>query len=284
MSTSAPNRNRITLAHESYGSGEPLVLVHGIGHRRQAWYPVVDRLAEHREVILLDLPGHGESPALVSDGRPVKDQLHDVLVDFFDDHGLDRPHIAGNSLGGRIALEAAADDLVSSATTLAPAGFWRGRADFAYIRAVFVALTGAAALAEPIAHHLLAHAPARAAAFGLLMTKGHHLDAERALGDLRGLVAARPALETIIDGGFPFDRAIDPTVPVTVAWGTRDLVLLPYQARRAQAHLPHATHITLPRCGHVPMIDDVDLVADVLLEGSSGGLRSTGRTDAKLSA
>ena len=60
------------LAHERIGSGEPLVLVHGIGHRRQAWYPVVDRLAEHREVILLDLPGHGESPALVPDGRPIK--------------------------------------------------------------------------------------------------------------------------------------------------------------------------------------------------------------------
>ncbi|HWJ66538.1 MAG TPA: alpha/beta fold hydrolase [Nocardioides sp.] len=257
------------LAHERIGSGEPLVLVHGIGHRRQAWYPVVDRLAEHREVILFDLPGHGESAPLVHDGRSVKDQLHDVLVDFFADLGLDRPHIAGNSLGGRIALEAAADDLVSSATTLAPAGFWRGSLDFLYIRAVFVALTGAATLAQPVAPALMRSAAGRAAAMGLLMAHGGRLDPELALGDLRGLVAAKPALRTIIEGGEPFDREIDPSVPVTVAWGSRDLVLLPYQATRARKALPHAEHLTLPGCGHVPMIDDVDLVADVLLEGSA---------------
>ena len=35
------------LAYERFGSGEPLVLVHGIAHRRQAWYPVAERLAEH---------------------------------------------------------------------------------------------------------------------------------------------------------------------------------------------------------------------------------------------
>lgn len=257
------------LAHERIGSGEPLVLVHGIGHRRQAWYPVVDRLAEQREVILIDLPGHGESPALVPDGRTVKEQLHDMLVDFFVEQGLDRPHIAGNSLGGRIALEAAADDLVSSATTLAPAGFWRNKLEFAYIRAVFIALTGAATLAQPIAPALLRTAPGRAAAMGLLMTHGSRLDAELALGDLRGLVAAKPALKTIIDGGEPFGRPIDASIPVTVAWGTRDLVLLPYQAKLARKALPDARHVTLPRCGHVPMVDDIDLVVEVLLQGSA---------------
>lgn len=257
------------LAHERIGSGEPLVLVHGIGHRRQAWYPLVDRLAQERELILIDLPGHGESPALVPDGRPVRDILRDILEDTFAQLDLDRPHIAGNSLGGRIALEAAADDLVSSATTLAPAGFWRNQVDFAYIRAVFTLLTGAATIAQPVAPAILNTKVGRAAAFGLLMTKGSRLTPEAALGDVHGLVHARPALETIIDGGFPFDRPIDPAIPITVAWGTRDLVLLPYQATRARKALPNAEHITLPKCGHVPMIDDIDLVADVLLKGSA---------------
>ena len=49
------------LAFERHGSGDPLVLVHGVTHRRQAWYPVLDQLAEQREVILVDLPGHGHS-------------------------------------------------------------------------------------------------------------------------------------------------------------------------------------------------------------------------------
>ena len=118
----------------------PAGSIHGISHRRQAWYPVAERLAEHREVILFDLPGHGESPALVTDGRSVKDVLQDQLLELFFELDLDRPHIAGNSLGGRIALEAAADGLVSSATGLSPAGFWKGDLDFLYIRAHFAAL------------------------------------------------------------------------------------------------------------------------------------------------
>ena len=256
------------LAHERHGSGEPLVLIHGIGHRRQAWYPVLDRLTPHRDVILFDLPGHGESDPLVPDGRPIQTLLREALEDLFAELDIEQPHVAGNSLGGRIALEAAADQLVSSATTLAPAGFWRNQVDFAYIRLVFTLLTGAATLAQPIAPALLRTGPGRAAAMGLLMTRGNRLDPDLALGDLRGLVAARPALKTIIDGGFPLERSIDPSIPVTVAWGSRDLVLLPYQAKRARRALPQAEHITLPKCGHVPMVDDVGLVSEVLLRGS----------------
>ena len=66
------------LACERHGSGEPLVLIHGLTHRRQAWYPVLDDLAVHREVILVDLPGHGQSPDLVTHGRPVPDVLRDI--------------------------------------------------------------------------------------------------------------------------------------------------------------------------------------------------------------
>ncbi|WP_344934496.1 alpha/beta fold hydrolase [Actinoplanes nipponensis] len=47
------------LAHERRGSGPPLVLIHGIGSRRQVWEPVLGELARHREVIALDLPGFG---------------------------------------------------------------------------------------------------------------------------------------------------------------------------------------------------------------------------------
>lgn len=257
------------LASERVGSGAPLVLVHGIGHRRRAWYPVLDRLAAEREVILFDLPGHGESPALVPDGRPVKELLQEQLVRFFDEQGLERPHIAGNSLGGRISLEAAADGLVSSATCLAPAGFWRGELDFVYIRAAFAVLVGAAHAAEPIAPTLVRSDLVRKLAMSLLMTHGERLSPEAVLGDVRGLVRATPALRTIMEGGYPFDREIPADVPVTIAWGTRDHVLLPYQARRARKQLPAATHVWLRGSGHVPMIDDVDAVAAVLLEGSS---------------
>jgi pimeloyl-ACP methyl ester carboxylesterase len=58
-------------------------------------------------------------------------------------------------------------------------------------------------------------------------------------------------------------------VPVTVGWGTRDRLLVPRQAQRARAALPQARHVPLPACGHIPMSDDPDGVAALLLAGSA---------------
>lgn len=261
------------LAYERFGTGEPLVLVHGISHRRQAWYPIAEQLAEHREVILFDLPGHGESPALATDGRHVKDVLQEELIDLFFELDLHRPHIAGNSLGGRIALEAAADGLVSSATGLSPAGFWKGGHDFAYIRAHFALLQASGRLARPVAPALARPALARKLMMGSLMTHGERLTPEQVVGDLNCMVAARPALKRIFAEGSRFDSEIADEVPVTIAWGSKDRVLLPYQAERARRQLPAAEHVWLDGSGHVPMADDVAGVVDVLLRGSSHGLR-----------
>lgn len=267
------------LAYERFGTGEPLVLVHGISHRRQAWYPVAERLAEHREIILFDLPGHGESPDLLQDGRPIKQILQDQLLELFFELDLVRPHIAGNSLGGRIALEAAADGFVSSATGLAPAGFWKGKVDYAYIRAHFAVLLNAARLTAPVAPYLLRSATARKLVLGSLMVHGERLDAERVLGDQRSMIRARTALKTILNSAFPFESEIAAEIPVTIAWGSKDRLLLPYHAERARRQLPQAEHVWLRGSGHVPMSDDVDGVVDILLRGSSHGIRTSAATD-----
>ena len=58
-------------------------------------------------------------------------------------------------------------------------------------------------------------------------------------------------------------------VPVTIAWGEKDRLLLPRQAKRAGKQIPRAKLVTLTDCGHVPMYDDPEQVARVLLEGSA---------------
>ncbi len=95
------------LAYERVGTGEPLVLLHGLTHRRQGWYPVLDRLTARREVVMIDLPGHGESPEL-GPGAPTETMRKEIRL-LLDHLGLERPHVAGNSLGGRLALELAAE-------------------------------------------------------------------------------------------------------------------------------------------------------------------------------
>lgn len=261
------------LAHEIHGSGEPLVLIHGLTHRRQAWHPLVEHLTDHREVILFDLPGHGESPDFVIRNGDVQATLRTELVEAMDALGLDRPHIAGNSLGGRVALEAAADGLVRSATALSPAAFWRSSLDFVYVRSLFTWLTMSAQLIAPAVPVLARSATARKVMGAVVSAHPENIPPDAFVGDLRAMKRAIPAMRRIFPSAEIFGRPISNEIPVTIAWGEHDMILLPYQARIAARRMPHAHHVTLPGCGHVPMSDNPELVASVLLEGSSIGHR-----------
>jgi len=256
------------LASERHGSGDPLVLVHGVTHRRQAWYPVLEQLAEQREVILVDLPGHGQSPPLITDGRPVEEVLREQFKQFLIEQGLERPHVAGNSLGGLVALVAGAEGDARSVTALSPAGFWRSNSQFQYTKQIF---SRACAMSERLGNRteLLAHTKAgRKFMYGLLCAHPARVSRDQAIGDARGFLYARPALRLLLGAAVPFDREIPLDVPVTIAWAARDLVLPPWQAQIAKRMFPFGEHITMRGVGHVPMTDDPCLVAEVLLRGS----------------
>jgi pimeloyl-ACP methyl ester carboxylesterase len=92
---------------------------------------------------------------------------------------------------------------------------------------------------------------------------------EAALDLMRSLGRAPWVLSNLTRiGNYRFEGGEDIDVPVTVSWGTRDLVLPPQQVRVARRALPQARMVPLPGCGHVPMSDDPALVAQVILEGS----------------
>jgi pimeloyl-ACP methyl ester carboxylesterase len=257
------------LAFERHGSGEPLVLVHGVTHRRQAWYPVLDELAEQRDVILVDLPGHGQSVPFVLDGLTVKEALRRDFEQFLDEIGLDRPHIAGNSLGGLVALHAASNGRARSVTALSPAGFWRDEAEFAYTRRFFLGLLTLADRLGSSAERAARSRAMRQVVYSSLMAHPSHVPADHVLGDVRGFMYARPALRTLLAAAEPFTDPIPADVPVTIAWAGRDLVLPTWQARTARRRLPQAEHIVLRGMGHVPMWDNPHVVAKVLLRGSA---------------
>ncbi len=256
------------LAYERHGSGEPLVLVHGVTHRRQAWYPVLDLLTPHREVILVDLPGHGDSPPLELRGRSVEDVLREQFKQFLAERELDRPHVAGNSLGGLVALVAGAEGDARSVTALSPAGFWGNNAEFAYTRQIFLRFC---ALSERLGQRAEPFARTRAGRnvmYSLLCAHPARVSADQAIGDARAFRYARPALRQLLAAAKPFDGEIAPEIPVTVAWAARDLVLPPWQAARAKQLIPHGEHLMMRGVGHVPMTDDPRFVAKVLLRGS----------------
>ena len=88
------------LAFDRRGAGPPLILLHALGADRRVWDPVMDRLSAERDVVALDLPGFGESPALAGPDAPTPAALASVVAAFAAQLSLDKPHLAGNSLGG----------------------------------------------------------------------------------------------------------------------------------------------------------------------------------------
>jgi pimeloyl-ACP methyl ester carboxylesterase len=261
----------VRLAYERHGSGPPLVLLHGVGHRRQAWGAVLGRLTPRRDVIAVDLPGHGESPPLRLAGRPVLDAMLAEVTGLLDELGLERAHVAGNSLGGRLALELGVAGRAATVTALSPAGFWRSNGEVWYDKAIFKIMKFAGARTRQLAPALGRSAAGRAVVYGALVSRPSLLTPEQAVGDMAAFVAASEALDLVLSGMTNFTGCVPAGVPVLIGWGTRDRLLFPGQARLAKAQLPEARVVRLPGCGHVPMTDDPALVAGLLLRGSRSG-------------
>ncbi|HEY2795320.1 MAG TPA: alpha/beta fold hydrolase, partial [Micromonosporaceae bacterium] len=167
---------------ERRGAGEPLVLIHGIGHRWQAWEPVLGMLADEHDVIAIDLPGFGRSPRPVG-GMPASvPALATLLGSFLAELGVDRPHVAGNSLGGGLALELAAAGIARSATALSPAGF-ATRTEAMRALAILLELRGTTYLPETTIRRIVASPGGRRISVGMIVARPADLSQERTVGD-----------------------------------------------------------------------------------------------------
>ncbi|MEU6996727.1 alpha/beta fold hydrolase [Nonomuraea sp. NPDC046570] len=255
------------LAFERRGTGAPLILVHGIGHHWQAWLPVIDRLAASRDVIAVDLPGFGRSPGLPEGTPYTAESLADAVEEFCERLGVREPHVAGNSLGGYIALELASRGAVRSATVLSPAGFW-SRAELLWCQAVLRGLRASAMALPPEQAARSARSPlGRALSAGLLVARPGRLDPAALMASAEALVGSAGFDETLASFSGLMPPA-PPKVPITIAWGEHDRLLPCRQAVRAAKWSGQRVKL-LKGCGHVPMSDDPDLVAELVLAATA---------------
>jgi pimeloyl-ACP methyl ester carboxylesterase len=255
---------------ERRGSGPPVVLVHGLGSRWQVFEPILDLLAREHEVIAVDLPGFGGTPldATVTPG-PIG--CASWLAELLASLGVERPHVVGSSMGGAVALELGRSGVASRVTAFAPVGFF-GDAGVLWVRSLLTAFREFGARAPGLTERLLGLRPARTALMAPLFGHPGLIEADPARADLRGLVgaegfaAARDSFRGYrIQAGDDLGRL--PEIPVTVAWGTRDVVLTHRtQSARAREALPFARHLDLTGCGHLPFSDDPARCADVVLD------------------
>ena len=247
-----------SLAYTRSGSGAPLVLLHGIGLNRSSWNPVVPALAQHFDVIAVDLPGFGDSAevtsAEASSAQATSAQGHpralaEAVAGLLAELGVTTPHVAGNSLGGWVALEQGAP---------------------LYCRISLRASRWLARHAARPLSYLVRFRLGRVLALGQThgrptrLTPRYARETIAAMGTCPGFEAT---LAATARQGY---RATAPiTAPVKLAFGSRDVLLLRGQSRHLDQLPPGIQAETLPRCGHVPMADDPGAVAELITRAAA---------------
>jgi pimeloyl-ACP methyl ester carboxylesterase len=243
------------------GRGEPLVLIHSLGAELVVWEPVMERLASERDVIAVDLPGFGQSPGLRNGDQPTPQVLAGTVGSLLDDLGVRRAHVAGNSLGGWVALELAKAGRALSVTGLCTAGLWSrplGPRPGRDVRRLGQRLL-------PVLPTMLRSARGRQLVLGGSVAHPERVPAEAATRLVRsyltsdGYESANSAMRTAVFSGFE-----DIRVPVTLAWGDLDQIV-----RKPRETLPEWRTIMLHGCGHIPTWDDPGQVARTLLLAST---------------
>lgn len=241
----------------------PLVLLHGVTMSARAWDDVVPLLSDRFDVIALTALGHRGGPR--ADGTTRVSDLVDAAEGMLDELGFDRPHLAGNSLGGWMAIELARRGRAATVCALSPAGFWTAGEDsqgngVAKLRREATITR----LSRPLLPILLQASIVRRIGMRDIACNGDRLTPAQALiaaDDLLGCDVIADILGTE-DQVAPLSPL---PCPVTLAWSERDAILpVGVNGKIAQARLPEAQFIVLPGVGHVPMIDDPLLVAETI--------------------
>jgi pimeloyl-ACP methyl ester carboxylesterase len=251
------------------GTGTPLLLLHGIGAIWRAWSPVLPYLEPHHEVIVPTLPGHAGGPPLDSRVAPSVRALVDGIEEELDRLGLQKVHIAGNSLGGFIGIELARRGRARSLVLLSPAGAWRSprrlRVTTNGVRVSLGALARYSSKAEAIVEHRLL----RWALLAGQVAHPHRVPRESLVTYIQA-TGQSPVVEPLLRAlhlnpvdPLPADR----DYPVRLVWAERDRVL-PFKhfGSPMLERLPGAELIRLKGAGHVPMSDDPARVAELILE------------------
>jgi pimeloyl-ACP methyl ester carboxylesterase len=266
------------LALDRGGSGRPLILVHGLGLSRRCWSPVRELLERHHDVIAVDLPGFGESPALDTGDIPTPARLTDSLERTIDHLGLAAPAVVGNSLGGWVALELARRGRVSCAAAIAPSGL-ETPPERAWVIALNELMRARAQLSAPLAGPLAASPIARTLLLGGLRSRPWRVPSRAAAGELRDFgcspgfqTSLRASVGTRVPTGLGEIR-----VPVRILYGTLDVMLGALTAPRFAVAIPGSELVSLPGLGHVPMIDDPQLVTDTILDFTTRSAGGAGR-------
>jgi pimeloyl-ACP methyl ester carboxylesterase len=248
------------------GQGREVLLIHGLGATKASFYDTAAALSQDGyRVHALDLPGFGSSSKPAT-GPYTARWFADTVVDLMDRLMIDRAHIVGNSMGGRVALEVALrePERVGALALLCPAVAFVKRGYHPIVR-----------LARPELA-FLPHKFRRAMVSSTFHGLFHDTDAldpyvsDVVIDEFQRLYASPSARFAFLSAarniyldkpfgkhGF-YSRLADLERPALFVWGSHDTLIPPGFKRHVAEWLPRAEQIVLDGCGHVPQVERPD--------------------------
>lgn len=251
------------------GSGEPLLLLHGILCSERVWSTVVPLLSTHHEVIAPTLLGHQGGPSATA--RPGRlEHIVDELERLLDSLDIERAHIAGNSLGGWIAIELARRGRALTVCALSPAGAWDSASPTAAKRPrILLAAIHDTRRSRPMLPLLAYSKRFRRWALRNTALHGERVGRDAFLGLADDTLGCELAEDLLLSTN-QLASLDPPPCPITIAWSAADRIFpVAVNGTRARQLIPGARFIVLDDVGHVPMLDDPQLVASTILAVST---------------
>src|SRR3954470_8623037 len=239
----------------------------------RVWDDVRPMLELHHDVVALTSLGHRGGAGAKRRPVTVRDLVDDAER-ALDLRGLERPHVAGNSLGGWMAIELARRGRARTVCALSPAGSWTAGTEeqTAGVRKIRRAFRLARLSPLPTTV-LMRSALARRLTLRDVACHGDRLTPAQAVEATRDLLGC-PVLDDLLRTEEEI-APLDPLpCPITLAWSGDDAILpVAVNGAVARARLPQARFVVLAGVGHVSMIDDPERVARTILEttGATAG-------------
>jgi pimeloyl-ACP methyl ester carboxylesterase len=246
-----------------------VVLIHGFSGSGGWWDPVLEPLESSFEVLAVTLAGHVGGPEL-GDTPVSLGALVDAVERDMDTAGFETAHLVGCSLGGWIAFELAKRGRARSIVAISPAGGWEpGSRAARRLTSLFIRLHKQTTMLLPRIDSLVRRSRLRRALLWQAAAHGELVPPAAAAELIRNSVNCPVYFELLeAMASEPTPRSLDGVAcPVVVAWGTKDRILPSRRySQRFRELLPSAEWLPLHGLGHLPMLEDPELVARMIAD------------------